>query len=210
MKIQYKDNPFFHIIIDEVFSKSVLPLIYEEISLLKNDLKSPDFTGSASNIYSDNFKKNKGIFLNQYEKFDSLKIPFHMDNLIRKVREIKNWKNRTFHRMYTSVEWGDELLNCYIDKDYYLPHIDEGLFSMITFLYKNCKNYTGGDLFFPEYNYLHKCEDNQSIIFFSKELHGVTTFNCNQESCRYSIVTFSSLNENNTNKYKKSEQFSYS
>ena len=100
--------------------------------------------------------------------------------------------------------WGSKLINCYKKNDYYKPHVDYGIFSLIFFLWDNTSNFEGGDLFFPEYDYLHKCNNNCGILFFSKELHGVTPIIVNEEkSTRYSIVTFSNIKEENTTSKKR-------
>jgi len=194
MNIQHNDFPFYHIVIDEVFSKSILPSIYEEINLLKKEFKPPEFTESAKQN-GKILKKNKGIFLQESKIFGDLKIINHIDNISKKVGHDNNWKNKTFQRMYKTLMWGSDLLNHYSSDDYYLPHFDGGIFSMVTFLYENYDIHEGGDLHFPEHNYTHKCKNNQSIIFFAKEIHEVTKLKGDENINRYSIVTFSKYNE---------------
>ena len=80
------------------------------------------------------------------------------------------WKNQAFHRLYEEAIWTGFLLNHYERDDYYLPHTDDGLFTFITFLFDDCDNRVGGDLYFPEYDYLHECKNNQSILFLSNEV----------------------------------------
>lgn len=198
--ITINSKPFFHIIIDQIFSYSILPIVFKEITSLKNELQSEEMTGSALNHFGNNLKKNKGVFLSDLKNYKNLKIISLINSSIKKIFKHVNYENETIYRMYKSAFWGSELLNCYGHGDYYMPHRDDGLFTMIIFLYENCKicDTDGGDLYFPEYDYLHKCNNNQSIIFFSKELHGVTTFTCNKNCKRYSIVTFSELNDTTT------------
>lgn len=196
MIINHHENPFYHITIDEVFSKSFLPLLYKEIDLLKNECNPENTTGSARNITGKKLKSNKGIFLSECSYCENLKILSNIDNFLKKVFYDKNWKNNTFHRMYRSASWCGDLFNLYSFGDYYMPHIDDGLFTSIVFLYENfedCQK-NGGDLYFPEHDYLHECKDNQAIIFFSKELHSVTPIK-SKKCKRYSIVSFSTLFE---------------
>ena len=71
-------------------------------------------------------------------------------------------------------------------------------------MWDDTSNFEGGDLYFPEYDYLHKCKSNHGMLFFSKELHGVTPIIVNDEkSTRYSIVTFSIMNEENITSKKR-------
>lgn len=192
MNIKHYTEPFYHIIIDDIFSDEVLSEIFKEIEILETEFKSEKFTFSAKDFNGKLLKKNKGIFLNESKFYESLKIINYLNNILDKVCSDNDWKNKTLHRMFNSMLWVSDLLNCYKCGDYYKPHFDGGIFSMITFFYKNynkCED--GGDLYFPEHNYIHKCKSNQSIIFLSKELHGVTELKSSEPVSRYSIVKFS-------------------
>jgi predicted 2-oxoglutarate/Fe(II)-dependent dioxygenase YbiX len=197
MKIIYNDNPFFHIYLENVFSTEELKIIFKEINELKKHFKDSEFTGSASFNF-EILKKNTGMFLAEYKDYENLKTIKIIDKCIKKISTNNNWKNLAFKRLFNSLMWGGELANCYKKNDYYKPHADYGIFSLIFFLWENTSNFEGGDLFFPEYDYLHKCNSNCGILFFSKELHGVTPIIVNEEkSTRYSIVTFSTIKEEN-------------
>lgn len=138
------------------------------------------------------------MFLVDSESYGNLKTIEIIDKCIKKISTNKDWKNFAFKRLFNSLMWGSELVNCYKKDDYYKPHIDTGIFSLIFFLWDDTSIFEGGDLFFPEYDYLHKCNRNCGILFFSKELHGVTPVIVNEEkSIRYSIVTFSTIEEEN-------------
>lgn len=203
MQIKYHSDPFFHITIENSFSDSNLLEIKKEINCLDPQLKSGDLTGAAlHNITGDSQKQNTGIFLSDCENYDNLNIVKSTNYIIRDVSKI-NWENKTFYRMYLDCLWGSHLLNKYRKNDYYKPHFDHSLFSMITFLYDEFNEKHGGDLYFPEYDYLHKCKDNQTILFLSREIHGVTPFKPDKDLFRYSIVTFSKLFDNKQNKKTK-------
>lgn len=207
IEIEYKEEPFFHIVINDAFSKNDLLIIKEEIKTLKS-LSDID-TSPATDHLGNSFKKGRGIFLAEYEKYENLKIISKIDNIIRKINNIKIWKNKTLYRFYNSVSWGSELLNCYNNEEYYLPHSDDGVFTLISFFYDSFEEKKGGDLYFPEYDYLHVCKHNQSILFLSKELHGVTPYMTEGESNRYSMVTFSELEENTKNNHRKIKNLNY-
>jgi hypothetical protein len=197
MKIIYNDNPFFHISLESIFPKDNLKIIFEEISELEKYFKNPEFTGSATS-HIEVLKKNTGIFLVEYKNYENLKIIEFIDKILKKLNN-NNWKNNTLKRMFKSLMWGSELINQYKNNDYYKPHTDSGIFSLVIFLWDNNSNFEGGDLFFPEYDYLHKCKNNHGILFFSKELHGVTPIISKEElSKRYSIVSFSQMDDNSS------------
>jgi len=208
MKIFHNDTPFFHITLEDVFSTKELEIIFKEIIELKQYFKNPNFTGSAISGNTNHhqvLKKNTGTFLHKTneETCKNLKVIKIIDNCIKEIG-INNWSNLTFKRLFDSLIWGSELINCYKENDYYKPHFDHGIFTLIFFLWEDDSNFKGGDLYFPEHNYLHKCSSNQGILFFSKELHGVTPLIAQEETAtRYSIVTFSVQEENSKTKPKR-------
>jgi hypothetical protein len=201
MKITHNDDPFFYISIENIFCEDELKIIFEEIAEIKKYFKNPEFTGSADSHF-EILKKNTGMFLVEYKNYDNLKIIEIIDKLLKKLNN-DNWKNTAFKRMFKSLMWGGELINEYKNNDYYKPHIDTGIFSLVIFLWDNDSNFEGGDLFFPEYDYLYKCKNNHGILFFSKELHGVTTIKSkNNLTNRYSIVSFTQTNNDSSQKRK--------
>jgi len=195
MKLIHKDNPFFHISLENVFSVEELKIIFKEINELKKDFKDPNFTESAS-THLELLKKNTGIFLSSCENYENLKTTKIIDKRIKKISINTNWKNLAFKRLFNSLMWGSELINCYKKNDYYKPHIDDGIFTLIIFLWDNTSNFEGGDLLFPEYNHHYKCKSNHGILFFSQEVHGVSPIIINEKkSTRYSIVVFSTMKD---------------
>ena len=203
MKIIYNDNPFFNISLENIFSAEELKIIFKEINELKKHFKDPNFTASES-THIEVLKKNTGMFLSESETYENLKTIKIIDKCIKKISINNSWKNITFKRLFNSLMWGGELVSCYKKNDYYKPHTDSGIFSLIFFLWDNTSNFEGGDLFFPEYDYLHKCNSNCGILFFSKELHAVTPIIVNEEkSTRYSIVTFSTMKKENITSKKR-------
>jgi len=214
MNIKHYTEPFYHIIIDDIFSDKVLSEIFKEIEILKTEFKLEKFTFPAKDFDGKILKKNKGIFLCESKFYKSLKIINYLNNILDKVCSDKDWKNKTLHRMCNSIVWGGDLLNYYSCGDYYKPHCDDGIFSMITFFYKNYDKCEDGNLYFPEYNHIHKCKNNQSIIFLSTELHGVTELKSSDTVSRYSIVKFSTHQPQGKittteNKYGSSINFNY-
>ena len=203
MKIIYNNNPFFNISLENVFSAEELKIIFKEINELKENFKDPDPNQTASN-HLEILKKSTVAYLMESENYENLKTIKIIDKCIKKISTCNNWENLTFKRLFNSLMWGGDRINCYKNGDYYKPHIDGGIFSIIFFLWDNTSNFEGGDLYFSEHDYLHKCNNNCGILFFSKELHGVTPIITNEElSKRYSIVTFSCVKDKENAALKK-------
>lgn len=198
MKIIHNESPFFYISIENIFSENIFSKLYDEINSLKSKFKTKEYTGSAVLPNGENLKNNKGLFLEELDNFDNLQVTKEINKLLYKILRDKNWKNFAFRRMFNSLLWGGGLINYYENNDYYKPHIDDGIFSLIIWMYDKKSSFEGGDLYFPEYDYLHQCKNNHGILFFSKELHGVIPISsCEKDLGRYSIVTFSATKEDN-------------
>jgi len=204
--IEHKEFPFYHIELKNIFTEPELKKITQKILSLKSDFKSPEDTMSAFNG-KEFLKKNKGTFLNENNDI----IADSINNVLKNVYQQPGWKNFCFKRIFDNLEWGGDLIQSYENSDYYKPHCDIGIFTLIIWIYDGEKNVNGGDLYFPEHNYLHLCKNNNGIIFFSRELHGVTTLKSNSNSTRYSITTFSSLNEKKNDGHRTflKNKFSY-
>ena len=59
---------------------------------------------------------------------------------------------------YTKIKY-------YEDGEYYKSHQDLARFSMVTYLYKEPKAFTGGDLYFEDFNYTISIENNMLVFF---------------------------------------------
>jgi|ETNvirnome_6_100_1030635.scaffolds.fasta_scaffold02044_14 hypothetical protein len=193
MKVIHHNEPFLHVTLEDVFSSRELEIVHEEIKGLKQYFGNPDVTGTALSQDDEPLKKGDGIFLLQLD-YES-KITKFINKRIKQIGK-SEWKNPTFRRVFHSLVWGNELLNCYKGNDYYKPHFDHGVLTLVFFLWEDTSTFDGGDLYFPEYDYIHKCNNNHAILSNSKEIHGVTPLVTKDEtSTRYSIVTFSVQNE---------------
>ena len=66
-------------------------------------------------------------------------------------------------------------LSYYEDGDYFKPHEDNCKLTVLNWMYKEPKRFTGGNLVFPDYNKTIELESNKVIIFPSKITHAVNT-----------------------------------
>ena len=80
---------------------------------------------------------------------------------------IKEWK-------YLRPDIDHSLLSYYDDGAYYLPHHDNTVVSIISWLWKEPKRFEGGDFVFEDYKLTIKCKHNSAVAFPGTTLHGVT------------------------------------
>jgi Rps23 Pro-64 3,4-dihydroxylase Tpa1-like proline 4-hydroxylase len=85
----------------------------------------------------------------------------------------------TINPIYNNYMWINHfntLVSYYENSDYYKPHSDVAVYSTLTYLYKDPKNFTGGDISFIIENERLDIEiqNNLSIVFPSGYLHEVS------------------------------------
>ena len=189
-------KPFPHLIFSNFYNEQELDLIWEELNFYtKPDklLDAKDFGGvvgktnshalaldslypkkrrSISNILTVNRKLFEPEVLESFAKVDDCcSIATECNYDVTKVRY-------------------------YHDKEYYDPHIDSAFqFLAFSYFYKEPKKFSGGELYFPKYDYNYSCENNSIIIFPSWVEHGVTEVNIDNSDYydgygRYCISSF--------------------
>ena len=189
-------KPFPHLIFSNFYNEQELDLIWEELNFYTKPnklLEAKDFGGvvgktnshalaldslypkerrSISNILTVNRKLFEPEVLESFAKVDDCcSIATECNYDVTKVRY-------------------------YHDKEYYDPHIDSAFqFLAFSYIYKEPKKFSGGELYFPKYDYNYSCENNSIIIFPSWVEHGVTEVNIDNSDYydgygRYCISSF--------------------
>lgn len=106
--------------------------------------------------------------------------------------------NHWFVNLYRMCNWISVLLSYYEKEHYYKPHRDISVFTALIWLWKEPKQFTGGDFMFSDHDYSVECKNNRAIIFLGPEQHAVSTVNVNEEFIgknygRYTISCFTGL-----------------
>ena len=189
-------KPFPHLIFSNFYNEQELDLIWEELNFYtKPDklLEAKDFGGvvgktnshalaldslypkkrrSISNILTVNRKLFEPEVLESFAKVDDC------------------------CSTATECNYDVTKVRYYHDKEYYGPHIDAAFqFLAFSYFYKEPKKFSGGELYFPKYDYNYSCENNSIIIFPSWVEHGVTEVNIDNSDYydgygRYCISSF--------------------
>ena len=174
MNIHIMREPFGHIIIENTFSEEIYVNIWDELQFLYPRMKGGADTGASHNLFGSPNKNGFGIFLN-----DIFRLP-HYSTIFNSTRELVSpsmintaMQVDTYFKLFKRVVRDSVLVQCYRNGDFYLPHIDDSLFTVVTLLHNTPKKYSGGELCFPEYNYEVSLKNNNSIIFPSVMIHEV-------------------------------------
>lgn len=177
----YEINKFPVVVIDDFYDLEASEKIWQELCFLNNDprklCEDPESTGSAYDpknklIYS---KKARSLFLDEaYQNNRSI------SNILLENRKLFSLEIRQkltelhpFFKYIEYINFDNTLLNYYENSDHYLPHVDQAVFTAITFFYKNPKSFSGGELVI-EKKLSIDCVYNRCVIFPSILSHEVT------------------------------------
>lgn len=192
-------------VIDNYYSKIAYEKIWQEICFLNNHpdkFKNPDDTGSAFRTENNKvhlLKQNKAIAVDYVYKDRSMSDILTETRLIFTPEVVNTLSNH--HKMFDYIKYANAdgtLLNYYETSDYYEPHYDIATFTVLTFLYKEPKKFTGGDLVI-ENELTIECKSNRTAIFPSVLLHAVEPVDIGDNLTggnygRYSIAQMISVN----------------
>ena len=91
------------------------------------------------------------------------------------------------------------MLFYYEDSDYYAPHRDDSVITILNWDYKEPKSFEGGDIVFPFYdNYKINIDRRTTLLFPSAISHEVEAVKMEQEDLgqqkgRYVLTTFANI-----------------
>jgi len=196
MNVNYFDVGFPYILIENTYNNEDLNLIWEELNFLcyVNKLKKPEHTGSAFQFDENKnkilLKRNKALLLEEVYKNREISNILTVNrklltNLIKIFVNSDSWfyKNCESNQDFT-------LISYYENEDYYEPHKDRCLITMLTWFFKEPKQFEGGDLIFDDYNTKIKIKNNHTIIFPGMISHSVEKIIMNQENINKKLGRF--------------------
>ena len=189
MKAKFLMEPFPHVLLEDYFNEGEMISIMDELKKLNPHLLPPKSTGTAIHESTGRpLKYNSGLFLDQAMPNSEI-IQFTKYHMYQELVEqidcpwwVSQWK------MNNHQGW---MLSRYADGQYYNAHVDRSQFTLLLWLYKEPKPFTGGDLVFPDYdNYTIPCNNNTGIIFYGPLRHEVPPIKGNG---RYTVTCFTGI-----------------
>jgi Rps23 Pro-64 3,4-dihydroxylase Tpa1-like proline 4-hydroxylase len=161
-------------VFDNFYSEEQLEIALNECVSLIPLLLTPDNTASAVGNNKQLLKRNHGAFIE--EKSSSV---VEIDYKIIKDKSILSSiiQYNSLYRMLTSMNKTSTLLSYYTDGDYYETHTDAAMFTMIVWIYKEPKIFSGGELILygPDNKEIKiECLNNRVVLFPSCTPHSVS------------------------------------
>lgn len=192
MKIEIQKTPFEYIVIDDMYTKDELTLIWNEIDFLTPKLNTAEVLGTSATDEDGRYKKQAhGLILDNIYPHRSISDILQLNRKLFSVDVVeKAIECHPFFAFMKICNYDSTLLNCYRDGDYYDSHRDSAVLSAVTFFVT--EGVTGGDFHFTDYdNYTVEAKNNRTIIFPSVISHSVDVVNVEKEGqARYSMAQF--------------------
>jgi Rps23 Pro-64 3,4-dihydroxylase Tpa1-like proline 4-hydroxylase len=177
MNIEYFETPVPYIIVRNWFNEQELEQVWEELQFLTygNKLRGPILTNSAKTVDGQIKKHNHGLFLDEAYTDRSL------SNILTVTRKLWNpefletiEKHHFVFKYLKKSNQDSTLMSYYEDGDYYLPHNDTAILTVLINLYKEPKQFSGGDLQLENSEHIVPLENNRLVMFPSVSMHAVT------------------------------------
>lgn len=181
MIIKKINSPGDFLIVNDVFSEQELSIMWNEISYYYNRkfFYPPELTSSAKNDDGSLKKKNISVFLDGLYNQESRSLSGVLEFTEKKLlsAEIKNAMEEInpVHGIFKNANQHSTLLNYYENTDYYDFHADSCAYSVLTYIFKEPKNFSGGEIVFSigGSELTIDIENNMSIVFPSSYQHKV-------------------------------------
>lgn len=200
MEITYIDENINALVIDNTYNDEQVRLIKKELIYFNEPhrMSGPDITNSAM-VQGVYLKKNTGVFLDKvfqdYKHSDIISNAlntFRGDTFIDEVV-----KHNSIFRLIKYLRGMTTLISYYENSDYYKPHKDNAVFTIVTYFFNEPKKFSGGDIVLYSDNNDKKVnieiKNNRSVVFPSCTDHEVTPIKLesnNHGDGRYSISHF--------------------
>jgi hypothetical protein len=176
-QIRQIEQPFPFLEIKNLYNEEELKLIWQELEFLNclNKLEPPENTGTALDEKKKvALKKNVGLFLDDIYTKRNLSNILTINSKLFSEQILNAFAELSFAYEFIKKTDNDKtLISYYENGGYYKPHEDKSLFTAVTWFFKEPKAFTGGDLYFTDYDIQVEIENNMSVIFPSFIQHAV-------------------------------------
>lgn len=202
MNMQLLDNPFPHVLIENFYNQKELELIQEEIKFLSYQTKlyKPGVHHSNSQL-----TESRALHLEKAYNIPELSNILQITKKTLDAPFLSTIVNKWPHLLRLKyIDLIITKLRYYHDGEGYQPHTDIG-HEFLTFSYFHTmpKRFSGGEIYFPQYNYDIECSHNTFILLPGYVEHGVKKVSIDDSAYwngdgRYCISQFMSVKNKDT------------
>ena len=182
-------------VIENFYDERELKLIWKELDYLTNfgKLLPPEKTGTSRDEKGNPLKHNHGLFLDEYYSNRNFSNILNVNRKAWTVATKEFIDNSLCFRYLNSCNQDSTLLNYYENGDFYKPHVDMSVYTVLSYFYKEPKKFEGGNLKLQDYNLEIEVKNNMVVYMPSILVHEVTPIVMEENSKgfgRYSISQF--------------------
>lgn len=179
--VNYFQEPFEFFTFENFFTENQLKDVWKELDYItSNDLaitENQSTVGTAQDPETkERLAKRSGLFLEQlFTRFrESSKIYQHIkENVLVNTKLVESFPKSTLMAYLPHTNSDALLLSFYNDGDYYKPHSDTSVMTLIIYLWKGEKTYQGGELSFEDEDIIFDPDYNEAILFPGCRPHAV-------------------------------------
>ena len=209
------ETPFPHLILKDFYNEEELELIWEELKFYIKPNKllgAKDYKGVVGSTnakaisldtvyvdYSPSTPKSPASLSANYRYLSNILTvnrKLFTSGVLKTYADIHHCCNVALRSSqdFTKVRY-------YHDGEYYKPHVDAMMNTLaFSYFHKEPKAFSGGELYFPYYNYEFPCDNNTFIIFPAWVEHGVREVKIKDSDYfdgfgRYAITSFLATRE---------------
>ena len=186
MKIKTYNTKIPYIVIDDWYTKEELKDTWSELDFYTNCQEKDKILRADETIVARDDLTDKSLaesyrwypnqfFTSEYKTMSSIHVnakKFICQELHEEIKHLYPWYN-----MFTSTNVSSPMISYYEGGDYYKPHHDSFMYTVLIWVTKKPKIWTGGDLFLqPVENKEKKVlfKNNRAVIFPSMMTHAVS------------------------------------
>ena len=181
MKDIIHKEPFPHLIIEDFYDEEELELIWEELNFYTKPgklLGAKDYGGVITKTNAKALELD-GV----YQNYTTNNGPNYrsISNILTVNRKLfTSGVLKTYSTIHDCCSLATEVFSdatkvrYYHDGEFYKPHVDKTMTTLaFSYFYKEPKLFSGGELYFPKYDYEISCLNNSFIILPGWVRHGV-------------------------------------
>tara|TARA_R100000008_G_C3585687_1_gene172083 strand:- start:1540 stop:2154 length:615 start_codon:yes stop_codon:yes gene_type:complete len=192
------------IIEDNFLPQNELEDVWTETKSLYKNLR-PGWTSNPATKDGEVLKQNSHLFYHEFYG-DAYNESITSEILIKRIihdKFLDKFEDRLVRDLAQNINWQGLMLSYYDDGDSYKPHHDQAMFTVLYWLHKQPKKFSGGKLHLyndttssnPEAFIPFEPRHNRILIFPSPYMHEVTPVTLNEEDRkkglgRYCITMF--------------------
>jgi Rps23 Pro-64 3,4-dihydroxylase Tpa1-like proline 4-hydroxylase len=195
IKKHYEPFPFLQI--ENFYDEDELELIWQELDFLSHPIKlnPPQKTGSARDKNNIILKNNSGILLEECYIERKLSNILYVNRKLFSKQITDNFSDLSFgYEELNRTNDDRTLISYYENGGYYKPHMDDAIYTAVTWFFREPKHFIGGDFYFCDYNYKIEIQNNMTVIFPSFVKHSVDEIILNEDiftgNGRYCMTQF--------------------